>query len=309
MSRTPTFEAGDSEYQNVRVQISGVQEMQSVADPFHAQVKVTNRTGEEIAVTKVRWELPRSIVATRPPLADGSNAVTWAQGLALPQPEVLPNRSEQLFDLAMPAIHENWWNLPRNTRMMAFKPGEYPIKVRVEYTVGANRRLSVAEETVRVRFDTTPWFYIWGGILGSMIGVLFEFFYTAARGLDRYQWPRTERGRLALGLAFRDAFVFLFRWLLGGTAKWLTGSLTAAIVLLFLYYYKDVHLPITIQINDFFGAVVVGLVAHRLGLWVYDTLFARGDKPPGGPGPGVTNSEPFHFPQQVVPALTYPQRQ
>jgi hypothetical protein len=292
----------------VRVQLSGSQEIQSVADPFHLQVKVTNRTGDDIQVSKLRWEIPRSIVATRPDQKLVAGAISWAQGIDVKDAGTLPNHSEQLFDLDMPAIEENWWTLPSNTRMLAFKPGEYPVKVRVEYTIGPSQRISVAEETVNVHFDTTPWFYIWGGILGSMVGVLFEFFYTAARGLDRYEWPKNERGRLAPGLALRDAVIFLFRWLLGGTAKWLTGSLTAAIVLLFLYYYKNVRLPITIQINDFFGAVVVGLIAHRLGLLVYDTLFARAEKTRGGGTGGAAPTEPFGFPQQVVPALTYPER-
>lgn len=232
----------------------------------------------------------------------------WFQGITVPQPNALPNGGDELFDLTMPDIHENWWTLPRNVRLMSFKPGEYPVKVRVEYVAGPYHRTSVAEETIRVRFDTTPWFYVWGGIIGSMVGVLFEFFYTAARRLDQFEWPRDDRGRIAPGYAIRDSIAFLFRWLLGGTAKWLTGSLTAAIVLLFLYYYKDVQLPITIQINDFFGAVVVGLVAHRLGLWVYDTLFARGEKPRGGNQGGSGGEQQFRFPQQVIPALTYPER-
>lgn len=50
------------------------------------------------------------------------------------------------------------------------------------------------------------------------------------------------------------------------------GATSAVILIFILHRYKDLEMPINIQVNDFFGAVVIGLFTFRLGDWLYKQL-------------------------------------
>jgi multisubunit Na+/H+ antiporter MnhB subunit len=95
---------------------------------------------------------------------------------------------------------------------------------------------------------------MWGGVLGSLLLALF---------LGTYRYLR-RKGERKLWQEVREAFILF-----------LAGSICAIIAILLLYRFKELPLPINVNVNDFYGAIVIGLFTYKLGDWLFEQFFGK----------------------------------
>ena len=89
---------------------------------------------------------------------------------------------------------------------------------------------------------------------------------------------------LVLFKLFRRSFSFTYEWttyrgiicnLIIIITFAFSSIITSIIIVLLLMRFKDIPLPISITVNDFYGGIIIGLVAVRMGDWLNQYLFSN----------------------------------
>lgn len=264
----------------VRAEIADISGGVDVADPLTLTLRIVNNMPDNpVQVTEVYIDVPTRYRTMR--LALGTD---W-QRIIFPTEKGNDTRvkTSAVIPINIPEADKAYWGIIPRSTWLCYVPAEEEIRVTVSYTpVGGATGSGTATATTKIKFEASPECIVIGGTAGAFFLAIFAFFYQLSSKLSTYVWPRKASGAINI----RESMIVGRRYLwVNGTnvfAQFGTGTLTAWILLLFLYYAKNMPLPVTIAVNDFFGAVLLGLFTHSMGQWVYQKLFATDD--------GVDNS-------------------
>lgn len=222
-------------------------------------------------------------ISTPPPPPTASNSGQRARG-ALNQPgdgvwegreqhpaiPLNPNGS-RTERLVIPGAYRGFYlsGLVRNPSLLTFSPREHDIHVLVEYAVGSQDDLSL-RSTLKVPFTST-----WGAImLGGCVGVVMLAalqVVIAASGELRGIFGKPAAGGSSVNIkeTFARAGQTAVRELVAATV-WLPSVI---IISFLLWRMGPSSFPITFQVNDFAGGVLLGLFTRALVVPLIKKLF------------------------------------
>ena len=300
--------------QEVLVEIKDRTYAHNVSDGLRIGVKVVNRTQHRSEITSINLRLPPSIEVTRDP-----DAIRKALFKQAPDSNTSESTTEdfgvdanssRVFYFEIPPAKKTigLLGLFPNPRWLTITPADYDLQAEVAWNSDEPSG-GVAETTARIRIDPDPQALMIGAALGSLLLAVFVFSYRLTEKVSLAELPRLAPP--ATGLDWPrikgSGSNFLLHQGSQAITRFWSGTLIAWILLLFLNYAHDIQIPVTIAVNDFFGAVLLGLFTHSLGRWVYEKLFGTIITPTGGPQtkPGPVTPGPT-TPSPVTPSPVTP---
>jgi len=260
----------------VFIEMRNETEVRNISDAIRISVKVINRQDSYIDIEKIVLRLPPALEGTR-------NYATLQQKLSQnPKTDVasvppgeepwrIDNNSSSIYYFDIPAA-ERRVGLTPNRRWLTFMPGEYDL--RVEMTWRTDSTAGVTEGSGRIRLEPDALALMVGSALGSVLLAIFILSYRSTEKASITAWPMNNSIPPTIDWPCVVSGGSRFALAQGGQAltRVFSGVLISWILLLFLNYAHDVQIPVTIAVNDFFGAVLLGLFSHSLGKWVYEKL-------------------------------------
>ena len=226
--------------------VSLSQQDRAVTSAFDIHVRVSNFTGSDIFIKRIQVILPPQFLAAR-------KSNDWQKILNNFEERQLTPGSEQLVSFSIPQENIYWFGPILKFQLLSFLPNEYDARIVVSYKVPPAHDSSV-QEIKKISIEPPLASIMWGGVLGSLLLALFLGTYRFLR--------RTAKRRLWQEV--KEAFVLF-----------LAGSICAIIAILLLYRFKELPLPVNINVNDFYGAIVIGLFTYKLGDWLFDQFFGK----------------------------------
>lgn len=220
--------------------ISIYQTNRAITSAMDVDVVVTNLTQRSVDITSVEVILPPALVALRPRLNEK----------LVDQSYELSPGSQRIHPLRIGSVSLSLYEVLFNVHTLLFIPGEYTMRVQVEFknsNPNAVRQMGYATQAVPLAAPLSS--LLRGGVLGAL---LLAIFVPAYRRLKEQ-----SRGFAALSTQF---VVFL-----------VSGSVVAVTAILLLQRLGGLNLPITIEVKDYLGGIVVGLFSYKIG----DVLYAQ----------------------------------
>ena len=133
-------------------------------------------------------------------------------------------------------------------------PGKYPVRLIVNYTAPAGSEVTNdAEASGEVTIRSPLAAKLWGGAAGALLVSLF-FIFHELRGMKEQPFR---------ALAFSS---------LRTLARFPAGAVTAVVLILVSSRMQDIGIPMNIEVDDFYGGVILGLFSFKLGDWLFTKL-------------------------------------
>lgn len=290
----------------LRIEIEEPAERIRIDDDVHLLVSFTNLSDEPLNIKKLWLHPPHELIATRTegtvnePSNDPSAPLTppavevrythpdWFTTQRNSQIISIPAKSSGTIRMIVPAPKSQGWEIFKSIRVLCFHPSEYIIRVQADHELPGNHDTSSASARVRIRLIPSPWSYVYGGILGSLIAIFFRICYDATRSCcstaTNAEKPKARKSTTPTApmnpatpigrWRFFGNFVLIpINWCWCFFANFLTGSFVALLLLLINYRLKDTSMSVNIAVTDFLGAVVLGIFSHKLAKKAYEFVF------------------------------------
>ena len=169
--------------------------------------------------------------------------------------------------------------LLRNQYLLTFSPREHDIHVMVEYAVGSQDDLSL-RSTLKVSFTSTWGAIMLGGCVGvAMLCVLRIILASEKEFRALYNDPAVDAAAVSWASIGRRARHRAARELIASIV-WFPSVM---IISFLLWRMGPSSFPITFQVNDFAGGVLLGLFTRALVEPLIRKLFPDSDNPPPVP--------------------------
>lgn len=261
----PTTAAQDS-VASLSVYLEALQTSESMTAPFSVMVLIENRTDKEFVIDSVTLELPTALTAVRKYSTKASCLLNSIKPYATVR--------------CMKEIEEVGFRFPSSLlepHVLFFLPGDYQLRAWVWYRESVPEKpteLEFASTVIRLKPPMSS--LLGGGLIGAFLLGLFVAGYQW-----RAAWLNPEGGGSSLRI-IRDVGIH-------GVTLFGFGSIVAIVVILLLQRLGDLNLPISIEVTDYLGGIVVGLFSMKLG----DYLFSRflGDGTEHTPSPRPQNDD------------------
>jgi hypothetical protein len=101
---------------------------------------------------------------------------------------------------------------------------------------------------------------IWQVIAGAFLGALLLALFIMTRSTEQSHYTSLSRFKFWLNRTFRFSILFVSGWL------------SASIVIFITYRMHDSGFPISLSISDFYGGVVVGLFGYVAASWIQEKI-------------------------------------
>jgi hypothetical protein len=238
-----------------QVAVSANQRNASVTAALDIHVLVTNLTDSNIFLKNVEVSMPGEFWAAR-----GIREIDEINKLTENREEVQLNPgNESLVSFYIPHQRSSLIAPLLNHQLLTFMPNDYEVRVIVTYQIPPKRKTVIQDKT-KIYIEPTLSSLMWGGVLGSLLLALF---------LSTFRlWKKTTDKTLRQIVG--EALVIF-----------LAGSVCSVVVLILIYRFKELPLPINIAVNDFYGGIVVGLFSFILGDWLFLKLTGEEGKAKG----------------------------
>ncbi len=210
-----------------------------ITNPLCISLQITNLTDSNMSLVRAQVDFPEMLIGR-----ETENPVDFV----FTHTKDLDSGNTMIGKAQFKAAVSRWYFPFLNLRLLFFKPAEYEARVIITYKV-FDRNETMIEEKVMVKLDPPVSSILWGSILGSVLLALYIAIYKRNR--------KTLPWKKALS---RFASVSL------------TGIVSGIIIIFLLFRFKDLDLPVTIAVTDFFGGLVLGLFTYKLGDWLYGKL-------------------------------------
>ena len=224
--------------------VSISQRNKSVTAALDIHVRIANLTEKDIFLKKVEILMPGEFLGAR-------RQINWQKILVHSNEEQLNPGNERLVVFSIPYQNNAWIDTLINYQLLSFIPSNYDVRAVVIYQVPPAKE-TVIQEITKIYIEPPLSSLMWGGVLGSLLLALFMTTYRLSKRVNYKSFLSDIAGALALVSA---------------------GSVCAIITIILLYRFKDLALPININVNDFYGGIVIGLFTYKLGDWLFIQFF------------------------------------
>ena len=214
-----------------------------VSSEVDIHVRIANLTEQDIFLKEVELVLRGAQLAAR----GGDSPEVWEPE----RDDQLVPGTERLVPFRLSSTSLEWYSPLFNRHLLLFYPGRYDVLVRVTCLVPGAGRMIVIEET-EVELLPPLASLLWGAIVGAALLGIF---------IVAYRYRRAD-GRPELSELARQGITFFA-----------TGTVCGVIVIMLLHRVGDLSLPVSLEVNDFYGGVVLGLFTYKLGDWLYTLFF------------------------------------
>lgn len=232
------------------VAVTTSQHNRALTGALDVNVQLANLTATtNFFVKRVELRMPAEFIAARQ-----GEAAAPSDSLSFSVNQLLNPGQQRLVSFQVPAGRLRWF--APGLQLLSFTPGEYDIRVVTTFQVPPDPFTQIMDVS-KVRLEAPLAALIWGGWIGS---ALLAAFIGTYRGIRKA--PSTPLRRAvteAIGLA-------------------LAGGVCATVTIILLQRIKASDLPVTVEITDFYGGVVLGLFSYKLGDWLYSQLFKEEDE-------------------------------
>lgn len=243
-AQTPTNSAAQKGalnylYVQPEVKIIVQQSDQVITSPLCVSVQITNLTDSNMSIVKVQIDFPEMQIGR-----EKDNPVE----LDLTNDKDLDSGNTRIKKAKFDSAISKWYFPFRNLRLLFFKSAEYEARVIITYKV-FDRNETMIEEKVKIKLDPPVSSILWGSIFGSLLLALFIALYKRTK--EMLPWKTTLSRFVSVSL---------------------TGIVSGFIIIFLLFSSKNLDLPVTITVTDFFGGMILGLFTYKLGDWLYNKL-------------------------------------
>lgn len=226
----------------------------SINDPMSFQLVVDNSTADRFTVEKITVTPPTAMRRVR----GSGRQLQEPVGLDVygsNQTYSLRPGSRNEYEIQLDGVRAKW----TDAVSFFFLPGEYQLRYEVTLKDSGDNLLTIPGQA---RVELTPPLnaVLRGGVLGALLLTVFLGVYRLQHWLRRGDFS----GLLRLGLVSSARL----------TLRFVVGSVVAFIVILLLNRSTDLPIPITVEVKDYMGGLVIGLFSHQLGDIVYEKLYA-----------------------------------
>jgi len=221
----------------------------AVTSDFDIDIKLTNLTDKAIDVKEVKVLLPEVIASTR-----GSQLEKFRTDL-----HTVSRGNEKIYRLHIPVYHKTLLAALLDPVTLFFVPGTYILRSEAVFTEsgGKGSQSIYAQQDLSLEAPLSA--LLRGGVLGALLLALFVPAYRALKSLHS-----GERMSATIGGLFFQGLLFL-----------LSGSVVSITAILLLQRIGNLELPITLDVNDYLGGVVIGLFSYPVGNALYDRFFGE----------------------------------
>lgn len=210
-----------------------------IASPLCISAHITNLTDSNMALVGAQVDFPEMAIGR-----EINNPVD----LVFSNTEDLESGGTIIGTARFAAAKSHWYFPFSNLSLLFFKPAEYEARVIITYKV-FERNQTMIEKTVKVTLEPPLNSILWGSILGSLLLALYISLHK--RRKENLPWKTALSRFLSVAL---------------------TGIVSGIIIVFLLFRFKNLDLPVTITVTDFFGGLVLGLFTYKLGDWLYGKL-------------------------------------
>jgi hypothetical protein len=243
-AQNPADSAAQSEalkylYVQPEVKVTVQQTDQVITSPLCISVHITNLTDSNMSLVKAQVDFPEMLIGRE---IDNPVDLVFANTKDLDSGNTMIGKAQ------FPPAISHWYFPFQNLRLLFFKPAEYEARVIIAYKV-FDRNETMIEEKVMVKLEPPVNSILWGSILGSVLLALYIALYKRTK--EMLSWKITLSRFVSVSL---------------------TGIVSGIIIIFLLFRFKNLDLPVTIAVTDFFGGLVLGLFTYKLGDWLYSKL-------------------------------------
>lgn len=226
-------------YVQPEVKINVQQTDQIITSPLCIAVHITNLTDSNMSIVNAQVDFPEMLIG---------RAMSNPVEVVFKNTKDLDSGNSTIGKAQFPPAISKWYFPFLNLRLLFFKPAEYEARVIITYKV-FDRNETMIEEKVKIKLDPPVSSILWGSILGSLLLALYIALYKRTK--EMLPWKITLSRFVSVSL---------------------TGIVSGFIIIFLLFRFKNLDLPVTIAVTDFFGGMVLGLFTYKLGDWLYNKL-------------------------------------
>jgi hypothetical protein len=226
-------------YVQPEVKISVQQTDQRIVNPLCISVRLTNLTDSNMSIVSARVDFPEMLIGRK---------MEGPVDLVFTNTKDLDSGNTTIGKAQFPQAFSRWYFPFQNLQLLFFKPDEYEARVIITYKV-FDRNETMIEEKVKVKLEPPLSSILWGSVLGSLLLALFIALFKHNK--EMLPWKNTLSRFVSVSL---------------------TGAVSGFIIIFLLFRFKNLDLPVTITVTDFFGGLVLGLFTYKLGDWLFSKL-------------------------------------
>jgi hypothetical protein len=241
-----------------------------VTGPLDVYVMFRNAGRVDLKIERAELIYPAALKSTRgnPPTDLLKCSETSSSDI-----QIVPANSHRFFYCVFPRYERSSIDQLLDTSTFFFLPGKYRIQAVIEYSpavveptpsgpIRPHRRF--VRQTAEVELKPPLMALLRGSWIGCLLAALFITIRSSGQHSSSAADGRSRGGQNAWPLV-----KFGFRVLV-------TGLVSATIIVLLLQRLSDIGLPLTVEVNDWVGGVIVGLIAYASTDALYSKL-AHGD--------------------------------
>lgn len=238
----------------------------TATDGLDFEVVVSNPTKSDFDIRKILVYFPENLRHARRFQNTNNNVDIWNEDGAIDLNVSIENIKQGTFRVyrgTLPAYNRTAWQAVVDSGTLFFIPGKY--NVRAEAMMNASgfpdqKDQPWATSSVHVTAPLSA--PLRGGIIGSLLLALFfpAFSYLQQRKNQESTYKTHPIGQF---------FVYV-----------LSGSVVSTTAILVIFRLGSADFPISLQINDWLGGVIVGLFSYPVGNKLYEMLFPDTEQQP-----------------------------
>ena len=227
----------------------------SLTAPLEIYITLTNLNPHPYKLQSIQLMIPQAMKTIRPGLE-----LTL---LEPDKPEELSAHSQRFYHVSISRVKQTFFHWLLNPDTFLFLPDTYRVRCVVEY--GVNETTGSIQGEIPIDLQPPLSSLLRGGVIGSLLLAIFLPIYRFSRHVPKADW-QPENPLLRFPLTFVQIFI--------------SGSVVSAIAILLLQRLGDVDLPVTIDVKDWIGGLIIGLFSYQIGDTLYGRFLGDQESPP-----------------------------
>ena len=236
------------------IQLNVFQSSKSITAPIDGEIILTNLTKKAYSIKKVALHLPQGLSAIRPSFNEPIESKLHG---------ILGN-DQRVYPFVIPRVKMPLWESLLNAETLLFVPGKYRLRAEVvlEGSAGMEKGFRSLYSLTEIILEPPLSAALRGGVIGALLLALFVPAYRILCSQDN------EEKTISHSLSNLIGQFFIYS---------ISGSIVSITTILFIHRMGSANLPISVEINDYLGGIIIGLLSYVFGDALYKKFFGVKD--------------------------------